>query len=126
MTLSQRLREYIAACFTGLWLQSFEHEDALREIAQLCRQENWRLATWSIDEGLKLTNQPGTAEAGGNDPLAAIRALGALASADSSAVLVLTNFHRFLNSAEIVQALVSQITAGKQNRTFVVILSPVV
>jgi hypothetical protein len=126
MTLSQRLREYIAACFTGLWLQSHEHEDALREIAQLCRQENWRLATWSIDEGLNLTNQPGTAEAGGNDPLTAIRSLSALASADSSAVLVLVNFHRFLNSAEIVQALVSQITAGKQNRTFVVILSPVV
>src|SRR5581483_2612120 len=31
-----------------------------------------------------------------------------------------------LNSPEIVQALARQITAGKQNRTFVVILAPVV
>jgi len=38
MTLSQRLLEYVSACFTGLWIESHEHEDALREIAQMCRQ----------------------------------------------------------------------------------------
>ena len=36
------------------------------------------------------------------------------------------NFHRFVQSAEIVQALAQQITTGKQNRSFVVVLSPVV
>jgi hypothetical protein len=41
-------------------------------------------------------------------------------------VLVLVNFHRFLQSAEIVQALAKQLAVGKQHRTFVVILSPVV
>ena len=51
MTLSQRLAEYVRACFTGLWIESHEHEDALAEIAQLCRAENWRLATWDIDRG---------------------------------------------------------------------------
>jgi len=126
MTLSQRLREYIAACFTGLWVESHEHEDALTEISQLCRQENWRLATWSIDQGLKIAGQTAGVDSGTNDPLAAIRSLNALAGADSSALLVLVNFHRFLNSAEVVQTLATQITAGKQNRTFVVILSPVV
>ncbi len=39
---------------------------------------------------------------------------------------MLVNFHRFLNSPEIVQALARQITLGKQQRTFVVILAPVV
>ena len=39
---------------------------------------------------------------------------------------MLQNFHRFLQSAEIVQALAQQIISEKQNRTFVVILSPVV
>ena len=39
---------------------------------------------------------------------------------------MLVNFHRFLNSTEIVQAVASQLSAGKQNRTFVVILAPVV
>ena len=39
-------------------------------------------------------------DAGGNDPLAAIRSINALASADSSAMLVLVNFHRFLQSRD--------------------------
>jgi len=124
MSLSQRLAEYISACFTGLWVQSFEHEDALREIAQLCREQQWRCAVWDIDRGLQVAGQP--AEASGSDPLAAIRSLNALASPNSSAILVLVNFHRYLGSPEIVQALAHQLATGKQNRTFVVVLSPVV
>ncbi len=128
MSLSTRLSEYISACFTGLWVQSHEHEDALTEIAGLCRDEGWRLAHWDIEQGLQIAGQSADAatEAGGSDPLAAIRAINALSDSDSSALLVLVNFHRFLNSAEVVQALARQIAAGKQNRTFVVILSPVV
>ena len=38
----QRLTELISACFTGLWVQLFERQDALENIAQTCRQENWR------------------------------------------------------------------------------------
>jgi hypothetical protein len=53
-------------------------------------------------------------------------AVGIRNSNDQSFSLVLVNFHRFLSSAEIVQAVSRQITAGKQNRTFVVVLSPVV
>ena len=57
MTLSERLSEYVRACFTGLWIESHEHEDALAEIAGLCRQESWRLAAWDIKQGLKLFGQ---------------------------------------------------------------------
>ncbi len=128
MTLAERLAEYVRACFTGLWVQSFEHQDALAEIAGLCRHNGWSLATWDIDKGLSLAGQ--SAESGSitnaADPLAAIRSLGAMASPDGTALLVLVNFHRFLGSPEVVQALDSQITAGKQGRTFVVVLSPVV
>ncbi len=127
MSLSQNIAEYVRACFTGIWLTSHEHEDAIAEIAGLCRQENWRLATWDIDQGLKVAGQSASNnEAGGQDPLAAIRLLNALATPDGTALLVLQNFHRFLQSAEIVQTLVRQINAGKQNRTFVVVLAPVV
>ena len=37
-----------------------------------------------------------------------------------------SNFHRFLGSPEVAQALDTQLAAGKQARTFVVILSPIV
>ena len=39
MTLAERLRELIDACFTGLWVQSHEHDDAFAEIARLCRDQ---------------------------------------------------------------------------------------
>src|ERR1700682_4157952 len=127
MSLSRQLHDYIRACFTGLWIESHEHDEALAEISQLCRQENWRLATWYIDQGLKMAGQSARGEEpGGQDPLAGVRALNGLATPEGTALLVLQNFHRFLQSAEIVQAIARQITAGKQSRTFLVILSPVV
>jgi hypothetical protein len=57
MPISDRLSEYIAACFSGLWVQSHEHDDALLEIAELCRQQNWKLATGDIDQGLNIPGQ---------------------------------------------------------------------
>ncbi|MDA1055833.1 MAG: AAA family ATPase [Planctomycetota bacterium] len=124
MTFTDRLAEYVRACFTGLWIESHEHQDALVAMAQLCRQEDWRMATWDIDQGLKI---PGAeSDAGASDPVAAIRAVNSLASPDGTAILVLQNFHRFLQSAEIVQALAQQVVTGKQNRTIIVVLSPVV
>ena len=54
MSLRQQLTEYIAACFTGIYIESHSHDDALAEIAQLCRDENWRLATWDVAQGLQI------------------------------------------------------------------------
>ena len=53
MTLADALREYIEACFTGLWIESHEHDDALVEIARLASAEKWRLAIWDLDQGLR-------------------------------------------------------------------------
>jgi len=114
----------VRACFTGIWIESHEHQDALVAIAQLCRQEEWRLATWNIEDGLRVPGMD--TDSGAADPLAAIRSLNALASPDGTAILVLQNFHRFIQSAEIVQALSQQIVSGKQSRTIIVCLSPIV
>src|SRR3954464_13217735 len=107
MTLSERLEEYVRAAFSGIWIQSHEHDDAVREIAQLARRNGWALATWDIDRGLGLDGR--ASEAGpvpsAADPLAAIKSLGALATPEGTALLVLRNFHRFTGSAEVVQAL---------------------
>ncbi|MCC7423931.1 MAG: AAA family ATPase, partial [Planctomycetaceae bacterium] len=127
MTLSERVSESVRACFTGLWIQSHEHQDAIAEIAALCQQESWRLATWNIASGLTVVGRPSTSvEEAGQDPLAVLRALPAMAGQDGTAILVLENFHRFLASPEIIQTLVRQILAGKQSRAFVVILAPIV
>ena len=125
MKLTNRLSEYVRACFSGIWIESHEHQDALTEIAQLCLDQQWQLATWDIESGLSVSGQA-EQDASSNDPLAAIRSINALATPDGTAILVLQNFHRFLQSAEVVQALSRQIVTGKQNRTIVIVLSPVV
>ncbi|QDT86383.1 AAA family ATPase [Gimesia chilikensis] len=124
MTLKTTFIEYVRACFTAIWIESHEQQEALAELAQLCREEAWQLATWDIDQGLQGTDD--TSIVGSTDPLAAIKAINAFATPDGTAVLVLQNFHRFIQSAEIVQVLAQQILTGKQNRTFIVVLAPIV
>jgi len=85
-----------------------------------------------IDKGLAVAGHNGgkngeaATAAIATDPIAAIRSVNALATPEGSVLMVLPNFHRFLQSTEIVQALAHQIHAGKNNRTFIVVLSPVV
>ncbi len=75
MTLSDTLSEYIRACFTGIWITSHEHDDALTEIVQLCREQSWSVATWDIGAGLQLPGEAAedASAATTTDPLAALR-----------------------------------------------------
>lgn len=125
MQFTERLEELIRACFTGLWIRSPEHHEVLRELRVLAQQQNWRLASWDMEHGLQ---GDATGEVQAADPLAAVRALRRLAddSGQQTTVLVLQNFHRFLQSAEIVQALSVAVQQGKFARAFVLILAPVV
>ena len=124
MSLSQRLSEYVRACFTGIWIESHEHHDAILEMTQLCQQEGWRIASWNIATGLHCGGEAIDTEA--NAPLAAIRAASAIAEPDGTTILVLENFHRFMQSPEIVQSIAQQVLAGKQTRTILAVLAPVV
>jgi len=129
MTLSERLEELVRAAFSGIWVQSFEHDDAEREIAQFTRPLRWTTATWDIDRGMGLVVRGSDDQVTptASDPLSAIKWLGGMGeSEDDVTILVLRNFHRFLGNAEVIQALDSVVSQGKVNHTFVVILSPVI
>lgn len=77
-------------------------------------------------DGANLAKPNNNISGGTTDPLSAVRVAGSLASPDGTSILVLENFHRFLQSAEIVQALIRQITTGKQHRVIIMVLAPVV
>ena len=129
MSLAEQLTDYVHAAFSGLWVQTSEPDEAEREIAQLARARKWRLAVWDVAGGLRL---PGAAPGAGGapdaagDPLAALRALPALAERGGTALLVAHNLHRFLSNPEVVQTAFAQLVAGKQQRAFLVVLTPVV
>ena len=128
MTLAERLSEYVRAAFSGIYVRSHEHDDAVAEIALMCRDRGWALATWDLDRGLDVAGQPNGAGSAlsAADPLAAVRSLPALATPGGTAILVLRNFHRHLGSPEVAQAVDTQLEAGKRARTFLVVLAPVV
>jgi len=128
-TLISRITELVHACFTGLYVETREPEEAVRDLTQLARRESWRLGIWDCDGGLKFPCEELPLPVSPNDladPLAVLRAAGQLSSGAGTTLLVFENLHRFLGSTEILQALSRQVSHGKHTRTFVVILSPVV
>ncbi len=122
-SLSQELFDHIAACFSGIWIESFEHPDAIADIAALCRDHDWQLSTWDVCHGLSSgtpTSEPNDTA----DPLSVLKAFDRTSDANQPSLLILKNFHRFLGNAEIVQTLAEQIQSGKQRRNYFLVLSP--
>ena len=128
MKLLDQLNGYVNAAYSGIWLQTLEPDEAEREILQHAKQKQWKVAVWDVANGFRLASSATSSgqDVGAGDPLAALRALPALAETNGTALLLLHNFHRFLNSPEVIQTVFAQLIAGKQQRTFVVVLSPVV
>lgn len=51
-TLAARITELVQACFSGLYIESHEPYEAIRDLTQLARSESWRLGIWDCDSGL--------------------------------------------------------------------------
>jgi hypothetical protein len=80
----RQLTDYINAAFTGLWVNTHEPDEAEREISQLATRKKWKAAVWDVASGVRLIDSKGVAtqaDSGAGDPLAALRALPALADA---------------------------------------------
>ncbi len=125
MSLTEQLTESVRSGFAGIWIQTCEPDEALLEMARLCHDQQWQLATWDIDQGFHLAVADGR-DIEATDPLSAVRAFQVLPTANVPTLLALANFHRFLGSAEIIQAVSHQLLQGKQQQQFLVILAPIV
>ncbi|ADG66927.1 AAA ATPase central domain protein [Planctopirus limnophila DSM 3776] len=135
MHFSQQLVEHIQAAFSGLWIQSPETDEVERQLRALAQEHHWQLAAWDLSQGfLSLSESAEGLSAGPaapdriSDPLSALQHfLERPTTADFTAeLLVLPNFHRFLQNPEIIQQLIRGLRLGKQLRKFLVILAPVV
>ena len=109
MTLTEQLTDYIHAAFTGIWVQTSEPDEAERDILKHARERRWRVAVWDVANGLRLADGDATTDSAAGDPLAALRALPALAERDGTALLLLHNFHKFLSNPEVIQTTFSQL-----------------
>ena len=108
MTLAERLAEYVRAAFTrhlGPVRSSTTTRSPRSPALPPAAAGPWPPGTSTAAWPSPARPPSAGAVPGAADPLAAIRALGALATPDGTALLVLRNFHRFLGSVEVVQAL---------------------
>ena len=126
MNLTCMLSEHVRACFTGLWIESSEPDEALREIALLCREQSWPLLTWDAARGLQGITQNAENSHGTTDPMEALRSVQGVADGQRPSLLLLSNLHHLLGSIELIEELRYAIEEGKHRRTFVIILAPIV
>lgn len=123
--LRKNLEEHVRAGFSGIWVQSHEHDEAVVEIARLCKdkttdQRAWHLLVWDMDRGLSID---GSKPDGVQDPLAPVGALMNMPRNDGTWILVLQNYHRVIDNLEVIQRLANTISLGKAEGKHVVILS---
>ena len=130
MKLKDRITEAVAAAFSAIWVQSYEHENAIQEIAAACEAQNWDFMTWDAEQGVIF---PKGASALGNDPsiVSALQTLRNVKVRDKSrAVMVLRNMHtmvagqeRRVGNALTLQTLQTTIEIGAEKGLHVIALS---
>jgi len=111
MTLATSLREHVDAAFSGLWIQSCEHDEAITEIQTLAAGEGWQV----------IVDEPNPEY----DPISTVRSTLTL-EGSAATLVVMPNLHQFIDNPVLKQSLIRAIMRGKQTKTFIVVLSPVV
>jgi hypothetical protein len=160
-SLAEQFQLKIGAGIPGLLIRSYEHEDAIEEIRQVCCNPNhqWSLATFDLDEGMlvfrehnnrwikpPLWYEEQSTETGlkmyversdrMQDPAKAITGVPGLSQGKSvevggeqrrpSAILVMKNHHRWLNTPQLVQLVANRLWRYKQMSCHIVFLSPTI
>ena len=127
MNLTELLTDYVHAAFSGLWIHTVEPDEAEREIVRHARERHWKLAVWDIAGGLRLPSEPRHRVSGHSrrSPGRPARPAGP-GGPERHRPAVAAQLPRSSPIPEVVQTAFAQLVAGKEQRTFLVVLSPVV
>src|SRR4051812_1320173 len=129
--LINEIKAAVAAAFSGIWINSYEHEDAMAAIAAACKDQSWELITWDPEYGLRKSADAAVAPSAEEpNPIMAIHELRKIDAEETRAVLVLRNFTPYLSTREGVvgspvalQCLQNTIERGATDGHHVIILS---
>ena len=140
MSLGEDIQQYLRAGFTGLWVETFEFADALREITPVCVKEGWPVVVWDFAAGIQsdsiTVNKIATYLSKNSNyqmkplPLAQDIPLLTQEIGSPRVVWVLKNFHhqQLIFNLPIMQAIQNATQNFKGNATSpcVVIMSPII
>lgn len=120
----QAMVEHVNACFTGIYVQTSEPEEALREIVAAGADLQWRVATFDLEEGTAEFGSHGDRVADPQKALQDLRSKGM--AGEGATLLVMPYFNRIMDDVAMLPTLQRTLTMGKQSRTFVVVMAPIV
>lgn len=125
MSLTERITELVKAAFSGLWLQTSEPDECVREISALCKKQGWRLVCWNVVDGATFPLEPqAKSSVPPGDPVAMLKGIPSFVNQDGTTLLLMHNFHRFVSNTVVMQATFNAVVAGKNSRVFIVGLAP--
>jgi hypothetical protein len=92
--LAEKFADAVAAAFAGIWITTFEAEDATNTIQETCRARGWRMMTWDLTYGMQIPGEESASAAANNNAVAALDALMQLKEKyDEPVILVMRNLH---------------------------------
>lgn len=134
--MEKEIVNLIDAAFSAIWVQSWELDECQRMFYRLAEKEKWKVYTWDCVQGIgevkNTLNEEGKEIKGlvynakQNSPMSPLTFLLSRTPVEKeTAVVLLHNFHRFLDNPQFVQALINCTLRGKGTQTFYVVLSPI-
>jgi hypothetical protein len=94
VSLATTFANSVAAAFCGIWVTSFEHEDATTTIKEVCREKGWRLMEWDLTNGLRMGEGAEGGAVANNNAVAALQTLSQLKGKyEEPVVLLMRNLH---------------------------------
>ncbi len=127
--LQEQLKTYIQAGFSGLYIETSEPEEAQRDILSLIPENSkWQAVVWDVAKGVTCPFQStaGQRDPKTTNPLYPLTVFGEQDFGKDAGLVLLHNYHRFLENPQVVQGLANAVLAGKSNRVFYLILSHIV
>lgn len=109
---------YLKAGYPCLWVETHEEERAVRTLS--LEAEGYRILSWDIVSGLR-DHTSGQVRSV-SDPLKALQTIPTL---PEGSLVFLRDFHRFINSIEIIRTIKNLIPALKSTDRHLIVVSPV-
>ncbi len=131
MRLKQATKEAIGAGFAGIWINSYEHEDAITAVALACKDQGWTVLTWDPERGVRSPENEGDEGDGNGNPMEAILRLRAVNTQNKTrAVMIMRQLtHNIwgpdmrVMAPQLLQTLMHTIEDGTESAHHIVILA---
>ena len=121
----KQVDELIRARYTLIYVLTWEETRAVRLLAQLAESQRKALLEWTVTDGLRPVYDPaGSSASGINRHRNAMKMLNEVLQAEQPAIYVLKDFHKYLDTPEIVRQMRDLGNALRQTRKNIVILAP--